>query len=143
LPKSLKEWLKGLFRNPCQKLISYQETTWKFSASVDADKSVTVDLGLEKQVQEVTPATNHAKLLDDFQYLLCKEIERWTEDVNYVSLLSKYRIMAIAYIVCLSQILEDIKVDPTNKALKQELVRISKSMTRLTEDFGNAVRYLT
>lgn len=138
-----KEWLKRLFgRSQCRKLISYQGTSWKFSGSVDA-KTITVDLKLEKQVKEITPATNHAKLLDDFQYLLCKEMERWTDDINYVTIFRKYRIIAMAQIFCLAQILEEVKVDPTNKALKKELVRITKKTTGLTEDFGNAVRDIT
>jgi hypothetical protein len=145
LPKSkragIKEWLKEVFkRNPCHKIISYQGTSWKVSASVDAAKVVTVDLKeLTKHVHEVTSATNHAKLLDDFQVLFCLDIEKWAHDVNYVNILRRFRIVAIAYIIRLAEILEDIKVDLTNKALKRELVRISVRMTGLIEQFENTL----
>jgi hypothetical protein len=138
-PAGIKEWLKEVFkRNPCRKIISYQGTSWKVSASVDA--VVTVDLKeLTKHVQEVTSATNHAKLLDDFQVLFCLDIEKWAHDVNYVNILRRFRIVAIAYIIRLAEILEDIKVDLTNKALKRELVRISVRMTGLIEQFENTL----
>jgi hypothetical protein len=84
------------------------------SASVDAAKTLTVDLKeLEKQVQEVTPATIHAKLLDDFQYFLCLEIERWADDVNYVKLHREFKVVTVANIVWFCLIMEHIKEDVT------------------------------
>jgi hypothetical protein len=59
--------------SPCYKLIDYQASIWKVSLSADATDVVTVDLKeITKQSQEITLATNHAKLLDDYQFFYAK-----------------------------------------------------------------------
>jgi hypothetical protein len=128
-------WLAALFgRGTCYKLIKYQGTNWNLSISGNANNVVTVDLKeLTRQIQEITPATNHAKLLDDYQFLLCKEIVQWADDVAYVKNIRNFRLVASAYIMRLSEILEQIKTDMTNKGLKRELVRISKKMSHLID----------
>jgi hypothetical protein len=137
----LKDWLINIFRrNPCYKLIAYQGTVWKLSLSADAAKVVTVNLKeLTKQVQEITPATNHAIILDDYQYLMCRDIERWKDDKEYVKLLRGYRISITAYIIRLAEILEQIKVDIANVELKQELIRISRKMSDLIDSLANSL----
>jgi hypothetical protein len=126
--------------NSCQKMINYQGVSWKVSASVDAAKTVTVDLKeLSKEVQQITTATNHAKLLDDYQVLFWQDMKRWADDANYVRILRSYRIIAIAYITRLAEILQQIEKDKTNKSLKRELARVSRRMSRVTEKFENAV----
>jgi hypothetical protein len=137
----IKQWLIAIFgRNPCYKLIDYQGALWKVSLSADAANVLTVDLkDLTKQLQEITPATNHAKLLDDYQFLLCKEMERWSNDREYIEKLRGHRVMAAAYIVRLAEILEQIKMDSTNEGLKQELVKISRKMSRLIDKLEKSV----
>jgi hypothetical protein len=137
----IKQWLMAIFGwNHCYKLIDYQGAAWKVSLSADAANVLTIDIkDLTKQLQEITPATNHAKLLDDYQFLLCKEIESWPNDREYIEKLRGYRIMAEAYIVRLAEILEQIKIDSTNDGLKQELVKISRKMSQLIDKLEKSV----
>jgi hypothetical protein len=137
----LKERLLSVFRsNPCFKLIDYQGTNWKISLSVDAPNLVAINLKeLSKQIQELTPATNHAKLLDDYQFILCKEMERWVDDTKYIEKIRGHRIIAILYICRLAEIIEQIKVDATNQGLKREVVKISKKMTLLIDKLEKSV----
>jgi hypothetical protein len=101
---------------------------------------VTIDLKeITKQLQEVTQATSYAKLLDDFQFLLCREIEEWSDDREYVKLLRGYRIVAAAYIIILAALLEQIKSDSNNEGLRQELVRICRRMSRLIDKLEKSV----
>jgi hypothetical protein len=126
--------------SPCYKLIDYQASIWKVSLSADATDVVTADLKeITKQSQEITLATNHAKLLDDYQFFLCKDIERWADDKEYIEKLRGHRIMAAAYIVRLAEILEQIRIDSNNEGLKQELVRISIKMSRLIDKLEKSV----
>jgi hypothetical protein len=65
-----KQWLITIFRwNPGYKLINYQGVAWRVSLSADAANVLTVDLkDLTRQLQEITPATNHSKMLENFIY---------------------------------------------------------------------------
>ncbi|MGH9990326.1 MAG: hypothetical protein ACREAS_07810, partial [Nitrososphaera sp.] len=108
--------------------------------SVNAAETVTVDLKeLTKQVQEITRATSHAQMLDDYQYLICMDIERWKDDKEYVKLLRGYRIAIAGYIIRLGEILEQIKADMTNPQLKKELVLISRKMSDLIDKLAKSV----
>ena len=77
--------MKAFFKKgACHKLIDYQQPIFKLSISTDI-AGMGIDLKeFSKQVQEITPATNHAKSLDNYQYLLCLEIMNSTQDVEYV-----------------------------------------------------------
>ena len=79
---------------------------------------------LSKQVKEITAATNHAKILDDYQYFICREIERWKDDHEYVELLRNHRMAAAA---CITRLAEQIKADAT----KYYRVTFWKSLTLL------------
>jgi len=86
---------------------------------------------LTRQIPEITPATKYATLLDDYQFLLCNEMIRSSNDVKYVQKIRGIRIIAVAFIIRLSEILERLKEDPTNEGLKRELGIISEKMSRL------------
>jgi hypothetical protein len=132
-PRSrVKEWLKEIFkRNPCYKLIDYQASDFKISVSAETGV-VNFDLKeLSRQVKEVTHATTHAKMLDDFQYLLCREVNNSSNDPDFVKVLKRFRIVAVTYILRLGELLEQIKADTKNKKLQQELARVSSRMSRL------------
>ncbi|MDQ3840178.1 MAG: hypothetical protein M3297_13025 [Thermoproteota archaeon] len=94
---------------------------------------------LTKQVQEISDATNHAKLLDEYQYLLCIEMEKGSDDRTYVKKLRVHRILALAYIVRLAEISEQIKADKTNQGLMQELVPVSRKMSQLIDKLEESV----
>jgi hypothetical protein len=128
----VKKWLKEIFgRNPCYKLIDYKASDFKISVSAKTGV-VNIDLKeLSKQVKEVTQATSHAKMLDDFQYLLCREVNNSSNDPDFVKVLKRFRIVAVTYILRLGELLEQIKADATNKKLQDELVRVSSRMSRL------------
>ena len=137
----LKRWLLGAFKkNPCFKLINYQGANWKIAVSADVENIVTLNLNeLSKQLQELTPATNHAKLLDDYQFILCNEIEKWANDTKYVEKIRGHRVIAVAYICRLAEIMEQVKIDGSNKELKREVVTISRKMSRLIDKFEKSV----
>ena len=102
----------------CHKMIDYQ--------GFDLDLKE-----LTRQIPEITPATKYATLLDDYQFLLCNEMIRSSNDVKYVQKIRGIRIIAVAFIIRLSEILERLKEDPTNEGLKRELGIISEKMSRL------------
>jgi len=117
--KKIKSFLK---QTKCKKLIEYQKTIFKVSLSVNVENIATFDLKeISKQIQEIAPATNHAKILDDIQFLLCQEIENNTNDPEYLRTLQRFRIIIITYIARLAELLEHIKLDIHNNHLKQEL----------------------
>jgi hypothetical protein len=128
----VKKWVKEIFAsNPCYKLIDYKASDYKISVSAETGV-VNVNLKeLSRQVKEVTQATAHAKMLDDFQYLLCREVNNSADDPDFVKVLKRFRIVAVTYILRLGELLEQIKTDTKNKKLKQELVRVSSRMSRL------------
>ena len=92
-------------RTDCYKLIEYQGTLWKIAASTDVGRIVTVDLKeITRQLHEVTSATNYAKILDGYQFYLCKEMEKWSNDVEYVKSLRDYRLLIMGNLVLLAAV---------------------------------------
>lgn len=132
---SISEKLRGLFRRgrECNKLIEYRGNNFRISTAVAAG-GVHVDIKeLSKQVQVLTQATNHAKVLDDYQYLLCTELKTRVKTDPDRPLLANYRIIMLGYITQVGSVLEQIKADRSNKALKKELFRLNGRMRSLID----------
>lgn len=127
---SIKDFLNKI---ECNKLIVYQKPNYNFSKvakvlpiSGDIKKEVTT-----KTIHDLTLATNLAKRFNDYQLLLCKEIENNSHDPPYASLLGRYRIVMCGYLKNFEIIVEQIKLDIKNKQLVYELSRILERMRDL------------
>ena len=124
--------LKGYFvkPNPCEKLIKYQGTKVLISVSGEA-AGIKVDLkNISKEVQEVTDVTESAKILDDYQYFLCKEVANSPDDPKYGNLLKRYRVIIITYITSVALIMKQIQ-DGLLAGLEDEVIKINQNMQNL------------
>jgi hypothetical protein len=111
-------------------LIKYQGTKVVVSVSGEA-MGINVDVkNISKEIQELTSATEYAKILDDFQYLLCKEVANSQDDPKYANKLRRYRILIVSHIASIALIMKQIQ-DGLLTGLKDEIIKISESMRSL------------
>jgi hypothetical protein len=132
VPQDVKEIIRGFFSrpNPCEKLIRYYGTKVEISVS-GGTMGVNLDLkNISKQIQEITSATEYAKILDDYQYLLCKEIVNSSSNIKFSETLRKYRILILTYITRIGLIMKQLQ-DGLTEGLKEELIKISLNMQNL------------
>jgi hypothetical protein len=132
VPQGIVQIIKGFFTqpNPCEKLIRYEGSKVEVSASGEV-LGVNLDLkNISKEIQEITPATDYAKILDDYQYLLCKEIVRTSSDKKFSDTLTRFRIITVGYITQISLIMKQIQ-DGLIEGLKEELIRLIQNMREL------------
>jgi hypothetical protein len=128
--------LRGFFEalsrdHGCRKLIAYQGSDIKISVSGSA-YGFTMNVNeFSRKKRMITSATDRAKILDDYQYLICEEIRRSHDDPHYVKILTRYRVVIISYFVLLAEIVEQIKIEPNNLKAKKALQNVTRRMTNL------------
>ncbi len=123
--------LKNFFtKSECERLISYQKPRYKFLIFTDVQHVISVDINeLSKHIQEITLISNYIKILDNYQFLMCKEIEKHVNDIEYVKYLGLFRIQICGYITQFGIIAEQLETDINNEQLVQQLITLSQKMT--------------
>ncbi len=116
-------------KSECERLISYQKPLYKFTISANVQHVISIDINeLSKHIQEINPIANYAKILDNYQYLICREIEKHVDDNEYVKFLGLFRIELCGYITQFEMITEQLKTDINNKHLNLQLITLLQKM---------------
>ena len=97
--------------------------------STDIQHVISFDINeLSKHVQEIDQISNYIKILDNYQFLICKEIKKHLNDIEYVKYLGLFRIHICSYITQFQIIAKQLEKDISNKQLEQELTTLSQNM---------------
>ncbi len=123
-------------RSKCEKLIKYQARVFEFSDLGIEILPFKISLGgFRTYVETIEQAGESAKALDDFQYLLCKDLENKTlkEQLDKETWTSyiKTRFAANALVLGFRQTLEAFKNDPERQAI---------NLDNIIKDIQNLVR---
>jgi hypothetical protein len=86
---------------------------------------------LGKQIQKINESLDTAKIFDDLQYSYCLEIQSSDPNNELTTILRTYRIAFMAEITKIASIIAEIKADPNNNHLNDELTYASKHMREL------------
>jgi hypothetical protein len=111
-------WIRG--KRDCEKLVSYQRNQISFESIGTNAGPVKISIGkFSRKIQVINKATQIAQSLDDYQYLMCSEIERYAKRDPLRRKLEKYRIANISGLTLLRSILASAETTSTPDLAKK------------------------
>ncbi len=131
----LSSRLRGLLgqRRECNKLIEYHGNNYVLSASAGVPP-ISISLQeLSRKPVKLAEATNHAKVLDDYQFMMCSEIRNRDPKDRDTKLLANYMVVMMGYVTEIGSLVEQILVKGSSKALEAELVKCDKKAVGLID----------